>query len=69
MLFPSPGDLPNPRIELAFADRFFTTGPPGKPMPFYKFNQKLDVLVTSDICAQIYGFNLSEALSTIPSTK
>ena len=33
MPFPSPGDLPNPGIELAFpalADGFFTTEPPGK---------------------------------------
>ena len=32
--FPSPGDLPNPGIEPespAFAGRFFTTEPPGKP--------------------------------------
>ena len=32
--FPSPGDLPNPEIEPmspAFAGRFFTTAPPGKP--------------------------------------
>jgi len=32
--FPSPGDLPDPRIEPpspALAGRFFTTGPPGKP--------------------------------------
>jgi len=34
--FPTPGDLPNPRIKLmsptsALADRFFTTMPPGKP--------------------------------------
>ena len=31
--FPSPGDLPNPRIKLAFpamAGKFFTTEPPGK---------------------------------------
>ena len=31
--FPSPGDLPNPRIKTvspALADRFFTTEPPGK---------------------------------------
>ena len=32
--FPSPGDLPNPGIEPAspaWAGRFFTTEPPGKP--------------------------------------
>ena len=46
--FPSPGDLPDPGIELVspasptFAGRFFTTEPPGKPKvdrkkkPFFK---------------------------------
>jgi len=32
--FPSPGDLPNPGIELAspaLASRYFITEPPGKP--------------------------------------
>ena len=32
--FPSPGDIPNPRIKPmspALAGRFFTTEPPGKP--------------------------------------
>ena len=35
--FPSPGDLPDPGIELAspaLAGRFFTTEPPGKPTSF-----------------------------------
>ena len=34
MPFPSPGDLPDPRLEPAspaLAGRFFTTEPPGKP--------------------------------------
>ena len=37
LLFPSPGDLPNPETEPmsltspALAGRFFTTEPPGKP--------------------------------------
>ena len=37
LLFPSPGDLPNPGIVPVFpqasalAGRFFTTEPPGKP--------------------------------------
>ena len=34
LLFPPPGDLLNPRINLAspaLAGRLFTTGPPGKP--------------------------------------
>ena len=33
--FPSPGDLPNPEMELispALAGRFFTTEPPRKPL-------------------------------------
>jgi len=33
--FPSPGDLPNPRFKPrspAWAGRFFTTEPPGKPI-------------------------------------
>ena len=36
--FPSPGDLPNPRIEPAspaLAGRFFTTEPPGKPLTLW----------------------------------
>ena len=35
--FSSPGDLPDPGIELtspALAGRFFTTEPPGKPILF-----------------------------------
>ena len=35
--FPSSGDLPNPRLKLAFpasVGRFFTTEPPGKLHPF-----------------------------------
>ena len=36
--FPSPGDLPNPRIESAspaLAGRFFTSEQPGKPNDLY----------------------------------
>ena len=39
--FPSPGDLPDPRIKPmspafpALAGRFFSTTPPGKPIFFY----------------------------------
>ena len=36
-IFPSPGDLPDPGIELqspALAGRFFTTEPPGKSAPY-----------------------------------
>ena len=39
LLFPSPGDLPNPGIKPtspALAGRFFTTEPPGKPIHFSK---------------------------------
>ena len=35
--FPSPGDLPDPRIELAspaLAGGYFTAEPPGKPLLF-----------------------------------
>ena len=41
--FPSPGDLSNPGIKptsfvsLALADRFFTTLPPGKPLPLLRW--------------------------------
>ena len=44
--FPSPGDLPDPRIELscpvspALAARFCTSVPPGKPQNNVKFPQK-----------------------------
>jgi len=35
--FPSPGYLPDPRIESpALAGRFFTTEPPGKPIHIYE---------------------------------
>ena len=39
--FPSPGDLPHPVIKpmtLALAGRFFTTGPPGKPIAIFISN-------------------------------
>ena len=38
LIFPSPGDLPNPGIEPAspaLAGRFFTTEPPGKPFFYF----------------------------------
>ena len=47
--FPSPGDLPNPGIELmslALAGRFFTTGPP--EMPFMKNPQLTLHLIVKD---------------------
>ena len=37
-LFPSPGDLLNPGMELmspALASGFFATEPPGKPLPLF----------------------------------
>ena len=39
LLFPSPGDLPNPEIEPMspeVAGEFFTTEPPGKPKSVYR---------------------------------
>ena len=48
MLFPSPGDLPNPEMEPtspALVGRFFTTEPPGKP-PYdddYSLNMKFSI--------------------------
>ena len=39
--FPSPGDLPDPGIEPAFAalvGEFFTTEPPGKPYTIYELS-------------------------------
>ena len=42
LLFPTPGDLPNPEIKVAsfsspaLAGRFFTTSLPGKPFNKYK---------------------------------
>ena len=42
--FPSPGDLPYPRIEpelYAFQAEALTSEPPGKPLSFLKDNVKL----------------------------
>ena len=42
MLFPSPGDLPDPGIKPvspALAAGFFTTEPPGKPLECLKAQQ------------------------------
>ena len=43
--FPSPGDLPDPGIELmspVLAGRFFSTEPPGKPLGYYaKWEKKI----------------------------
>ena len=44
LLFPSPGDLPNPGIEpasLALAGRFFTTEPLGKPVLMLVRNKRI----------------------------
>ena len=44
--FPSPGDLPNTGIKLvslafpSLADRFFTSEPPGKPLPPFSGNHQ-----------------------------
>ena len=44
--FPSPGYLPNPGIKLvslafpSLADRFFTSEPPGKPLPPFSGNHQ-----------------------------
>ena len=41
---PSPGNLPDPGIELvspALADGFFTTEPPGKPMIHYIYKNSV----------------------------
>ena len=41
MLFPSPGDLPDPKLEPtypAIAGKFFITEPPGKPTGIIFFN-------------------------------
>ena len=56
--FPPPGDLPNPRTELAspvspaLAGRFFTTVPPGKPQP-----QPKCLLLTVTFMVYRVGFN------------
>ena len=48
LLFPSPGDLPNPGIEptspgsLALADRFFTTEPCGKHITLWYKHEKVN---------------------------
>ena len=50
LLFPSPGDLPDPGIELAspespaLAGRFFPTVTPGKPLSFMLENNNLSGL-------------------------
>ena len=59
--FPSPGDLPDPRIEPtspAFAGGFFTTEPPGKPMPQPLITSNLlSVSVNSPILGTSYKRN------------
>ena len=47
--FPSPGDLPDPRIEPMFlassalADGFFTTEPPGRPNRQHRFSWEVEL--------------------------
>ena len=41
MPFPSPGDLPELHLSCllpALASKFFTPGPPGKPLEVFEFN-------------------------------
>ena len=48
--FPTPGDLPNPRIEPispALTGRFFTTEPPGKPTMEYDSAMKKNEIMSS----------------------
>ena len=61
--FPSPGNLPNPRIRPALAGKFFITEPPGKPTFIVmtvlkeekKYSQQLTCPITHLIvCPQIY---------------
>ena len=50
LLFPSPGDLPNPGIEPAspaFAGRFFTTEPPQTSYSLSFFSYKMGLTATS----------------------
>jgi len=51
--FPSPGDLPDPRIEPespALAGRFFTTEPSGKPMEYiWNLKREQSKLVQSNV--------------------
>ena len=55
--FPSPGDLPNPRIEPAslvspaLAGRFFTTVPPGLPKKIYTLGYN-SITVIQDFCEE-----------------
>ena len=58
LLFPSPGDLPNPRIESispAFAGGFFTTHPPGKPRSLIREHK---FFLPGGICCCLWKINL-----------
>ena len=65
MLFPSPGDLPDPGIERmtpALAGRFFTTEPPEKPEPYPKVslnflnsNMRVFVAIIFKICGMSFN--------------
>ena len=50
--FPTPGDLPDPRVEplvsLALAEAFFTTVLPGKSRASHKEKQRRTLLFCSD---------------------
>ena len=51
LLFPFPGDLPDPGIKPmspAKAGRFYTTEPPGKPSTNFRFYKKLRTCASTD---------------------
>ena len=64
LLFPSPGDLPDPGIELAspespaLAGRFFTTVPPGKPLSFMLENNNLFRSCFEALLGAVFGLQL-----------
>ena len=61
--FPSPGDLPNPRTEPSsptLAGRFFTTEPPGKPLPLWYFG--INTSFSVDIHMSTHWVSLSTGL-------
>ena len=58
--FPSPGDLPNPGIELAspaLADRFFVTEPPGKPQKTTTIILTAIIMALRKLVIKFYFYN------------
>ena len=57
LLFPSPGDLPDPEIKPmspALVGKFFTTEPPGKPINYFqKRSNSLSALIDMITCRYI----------------